>query len=98
MLWFYEAIQNQGKYGQLSGWQKSFWNITKILERGIAEGVFRPIEPFLTTVNILGVCTFYFNAYENLKYVDPNRQLLSPEMIEQQTHAAIDLILTGVMV
>ncbi len=97
MLWFYEAIQNQGKYGQLSGWQKSFWNMTTILERGIAEGIFRPIDPFLTTVNILGVCTFYFNAYENLKYVDPNRQLLSPEMIEQQTHAAIDLILTGVM-
>ncbi len=97
MLWFYEAIQNQGKYGQLSGWQKSFWNMTAILEQGIAEGIFRPIDPFLTTVNILGVCTFYFNAYENLKYVEPNRQLLSPEMIEQQTHAAIDLILTGVM-
>lgn len=97
MLWFYEAIQNQGKYGQLSGWQQSFWNITTILERGIAEGIFRPIDPFLTTINILGVCTFYFNAYENLKYVAPNRQLLSPEMIKQQTHAAIDLILAGVM-
>lgn len=97
MLWFYEAIQNQGRYGQLSGWQKSFWNMTKILERGIAEGVFRQIDPFLTTVNILGVCTFYFNAYENLKYVDPKRQLLSSEMIEQQTQAAIDLVLTGVM-
>lgn len=98
MLWFYEAIQNQGKYGQLSGWQKSFWNIAKILERGIAEGIFRSIDPFLTTVNILGVCTFYFNAYENLKYVDPERQLLSPEMIEQQTQAAINLILAGVMI
>jgi TetR/AcrR family transcriptional regulator len=96
MLWFYEAIQNQGKYGQLSGWQKSFWSMTKILERGIAEGIFRPLDPFLTTINILGVCTFYFNAYENLKYVDPNRQLLSPEMIERQTQEAINLILAGV--
>jgi len=95
MLWFYEAIQNQGKYGQLSGWQKSFWHLTTILERGIAEGIFRSIDPFLTTVNILGICTFYFNAYENLKYVDPARQLLSSEMIEQQTQAAIDLILAG---
>lgn len=97
MLWFYEAIQNQGKYGQLSGWQQGFWNITKTLERGIAEGIFRPIDPFLTTVNILGICTFYFNAYENLKHIDPNRQLLSSEMIEQQTQAAIELILAGVM-
>lgn len=96
MLWFYEAIQNQGKYGELSGWHKSFWSMTKILERGVAEGIFRAVDPFLTTINILGVCTFYFNAYENLKYVDPNRQLLSQEMIEQQTQAAIDLILAGV--
>ncbi len=72
--------------------------MTQILERGIAEGTFRQIDPFLTTVNILGVCTFYFNAYENLKYVDPKRQLLSPEMIEKQTQAALDLIMAGLMI
>jgi TetR/AcrR family transcriptional regulator len=98
MLWFYEAIQNQGQYGQISDWQKSFWSMTTILERGIAEGVFRSLDPFLTTVNILGVCTFYFNAHENLKYLDPNRQLLSPEMIEQQIQEATNLILAGVRV
>jgi TetR/AcrR family transcriptional regulator len=98
MLWFYEAVQNQGQYGQLSGWQKSFWSMTTILERGIAEGVFRSLDPFLTTINILGVCTFYFNAYENLKYLDPNRQLLSSEAIEQQTQEAINLILAGVSI
>jgi TetR/AcrR family transcriptional regulator len=96
MLWFYEALQNQGQYGQMSGWQKSFWNMTTILERGMAAGVFRSLDPFLTTINILGVCTFYFNAHENLKYLDPNRQLLSAEMIEQQTQEAIRLILAGV--
>lgn len=96
MLWFYEAIQNQGKYGELSGWQKSFWNMAKILERGIREGVFRPVDPFLTTINILGVCTFYFNAYENLKYLNPSQHLLSPAMVEKQTQEAIDLIIAGV--
>lgn len=96
MLWFHEAVQNQGKYGQMSGWQQSFWNMTKILERGMAEGVFRSLDPFLTTINILGVCTFYFNAHENLKYLDPTRQLFSPEIIEQQTQEAVDFILAGV--
>ena len=96
MLWFHEAIQNQGQYGQMSGWQKSFWSMTTLLERGIAEGVFRSLDPFLTTINILGVCTFYFNAHENLKYLDPTRQLLSAEMIEHQTQEAIDLILAGI--
>jgi TetR/AcrR family transcriptional regulator len=96
MLWFYEAIQNQGQYGQSSGWQKSFWSMTAILERGMAEGVVRSIDPFLTAINILGVCTFYFNAHENLKYLDPARQLLSSEMIKRQTQAAIDLIWAGI--
>ncbi|MBE9047235.1 TetR/AcrR family transcriptional regulator [Pleurocapsales cyanobacterium LEGE 10410] len=96
MLWFYEAIQNQGQYGQISGWQKSFWSMTAILERGMAEGVFRSLDPFLTTINILGVCTFYFNAHENLKYLDSTRQLLSSEMIKQQTQEAIDLVLAGI--
>lgn len=96
MLWFYEAIQNQGQYGQSSGWQKSFWSITNMLERGMAEGVLRSLDPFLTAVNILGVCTFYFNAHENLKYLDPKRQLLSAEAIEQQTQEAVDLIWAGI--
>lgn len=96
MLWFYEAVQNQGKYGQTSGWQKSFWSIVAILERGMAEGIFRSLDPFVTTVNMIGVCTFYFNAYENLKHLDPTRQLLSPDMIERQTQEAIHLILAGV--
>jgi TetR/AcrR family transcriptional regulator len=96
MLWFYEAIQNQGQYGQSSGWEKSFWSMTTILERGMAEGVVRSIDPFLTAINILGVCTFYFNAHENLKYLDPTRQLLSAEAIDRQIEAAIDLIWAGI--
>lgn len=96
MLWFYEAIQNQGTYGQSSGWQKSFWSMAAILEQGIAEGVLRSIDPFLTAINILGVCTFYFNAHENLKYLDQTRQLLSIEAIDQQTQAAIDFVWAGI--
>ncbi|GGA35090.1 TetR/AcrR family transcriptional regulator [Okeania sp. KiyG1] len=57
-LWFHEAIQNQGKYGELTGWQNSFVFLMGILERGIAEGSFRQIDPFLTTINILGICVF----------------------------------------
>jgi TetR/AcrR family transcriptional regulator len=74
--------------------------MTTILERGIAEGVVRSLDPFLTAINILGVCTFYFNTHENLKYLvkylDPTRQLLSAEAIDRQTQAAIDLIWAGI--
>ena len=96
-LWFHEAIQNQGKYGKLTGWQNSFVFLMGILERGIAEGSFRQIDPFLTTINILGICVFYFDAQENLNYLRPDRQLLSQEMIEKQTQEVINLVLSGVL-
>ncbi len=96
-LWFHEAIQNQGKYGKLSGWQESFVCLVNILERGIAEGSFRQLNPFLTAINILGICVFYFDAQENLNYLKPERQLLSQEMIEKQTQEAINLVLGGVL-
>ena len=96
MLWFQEAIQNHGRYGKQTGWQTGFQAIVKILERGIAEGQFRQIDPFLTAINILGICSFYFDAHENLKYLDSNRQLLSAEMIQQQMEEAISLILAGI--
>lgn len=58
--------------------------------------MFRPLDPCMTTLNIIGVCVFYGNAHENLKHLTPNQDLLSTEMIEQYTQAAIDLILNGV--
>ena len=98
MLWFQEAIQNQGRYGEQTGWQTGFQSIVQILERGIADGQFRQLDAFLTAINILGVCSFYFDACENLKYLDPNRQLLSSEMVQQQTEEVVRLIIAGVTV
>ncbi|MDC0834200.1 TetR family transcriptional regulator [Leptolyngbya valderiana BDU 20041] len=97
MLWFQEALQNQGRYGEQTGWQEGFQSIVKLLEKGINEGVFRKVDPFLTAINILGICSFYFDAHENLKYLEPDRELLSSETIEQQTDAVLDLLVSGLM-
>ncbi|MFN6541146.1 MAG: TetR/AcrR family transcriptional regulator [Nostoc sp. EkiNYC01] len=96
MLWFQEANQNQGKYFKQGNWQENFAYLIKILERGMAEGCFRQLDPFLTTLHIVGVCNLYFNAYENIKHTRPDLQLLSPEMIEQHTQAAVNFILAAV--
>ncbi|MEM8642774.1 MAG: TetR/AcrR family transcriptional regulator [Cyanobacteria bacterium P01_G01_bin.54] len=98
MLWFQEAIQNQGRYGEETGWQAGFQSIVQILERGIVEGTFRPLNSFLTAINILGICSFYFDAHENLKYLNPNCDLLSAEMIQQQTEEVLRLVLLGIRV
>jgi TetR/AcrR family transcriptional regulator len=96
MLWFQEANQNQGKYFKLGNWQETFAYIIKVLERGIAEGTFRQLDPFVTCIQIIGICTFYFNAHENIKHITPDVDRLSPEMIEKYTQAAVNLILAGV--
>lgn len=96
MLLFQEASQNQGKYFTKTNWQQAINLLTSLLEQGIQAGVFRPLDPYMTTLNIIGVCVFYGNAHENLKHLTPNQDLLSAEMIEQYTQAAIDLILNGV--
>lgn len=96
MLWFQEANQNQGKYFKLGNWQKTFAHIIKVLERGVAEGTFRQLDPFLVCLQIAGICTFYFNAHENIKHLTPDVDRLSSEMIEKYTQEAINLILAGV--
>ncbi|TFI51142.1 TetR/AcrR family transcriptional regulator [Mastigocladus laminosus UU774] len=96
MLLFQEATQNQGKYFTQTNWQQVIDLLTVLLERGLKAGIFRPLDSYMTTLNIIGICVFYGNAYENLKHLTPNQDLLSAEMIEQYTQAAIDLVLNGI--
>jgi hypothetical protein len=56
----------------------------------------RSIDPFLIAIDIIAVCSFYFDARENLQHIDSTRELLSPEAVEQHNQEAINLILAGV--
>jgi hypothetical protein len=38
-----------------------------IWERGMAAGVFRPLDPFQSTINIMGTCLFYFIGAGNIQ-------------------------------
>jgi AcrR family transcriptional regulator len=93
---FHEAIQNQGEYYKSTGFPTLFRSLIVILDRGIAQGCFRPLDPLLTAINIVGTCVFYFMAHENLKHLCPDKQMLSSDMIEQHRQEAIALIMAGV--
>lgn len=96
MLLFQEAIQNKGKYFKLTNWQEPINLLAAILERGMESGLFRQIDVQMTTLNIIGICTFYANAYENMKHLNPEQDLLNQETIERYTQAAIQLVLSGI--
>ena len=91
-----EAIQNKGKYYPKQLGNILYGTMIQVLERGIKSGVFRQLEPRHTAVNIVGACSFYFTAQENLKYLWPGKRLLSKELLQSHTQESIDLIMAGV--
>jgi TetR/AcrR family transcriptional regulator len=96
MLWFQEASQNQGAYFKECNVLNLHQHLLKVLDRGIAEGCFRPLKPFLALTHILSVCLFYFTVHENWKHLAPDIDRLSPQMIEEHTQEAIAFILAAV--
>jgi TetR/AcrR family transcriptional regulator len=96
MLWFQEASQNQGLYFKQSNVLGLHEHLLKVLERGMAAGFFRQLDPFLTLTHILSVCMFYFTVHENWKHLTPDIDRLSSEMLEKHTEAAIKFVLAGV--
>ncbi|MBO3459486.1 TetR/AcrR family transcriptional regulator [Aetokthonos hydrillicola Thurmond2011] len=96
MLWFQEACQNQGAYFRECNVLNLHQHLLKVLHRGMAEGCFRPLEPFLALTHILSVCLFYFTVHENWKHLTPDIDRLSPKMIEEHTQEAIAFILAAV--
>jgi TetR/AcrR family transcriptional regulator len=75
---------------------KLFNSLISILQRGVAVGAFRPLEPRQTAVNIVGACAFYFVVNENLKYLWAEQQMLSQEMLDEHAREAIEPIVAGV--
>jgi TetR/AcrR family transcriptional regulator len=97
MLWFQEASQNQGAYFKECQVLNLHEHLLKILERGIAEGVFRPLKPFLALTHILSVCLFYFTVQENWQHLTPEIDRLSSQMIEEHIEEATAFILAAVI-
>jgi TetR/AcrR family transcriptional regulator len=91
----HEAMQNEGKYFKLTGWEAPIGLGIQLLQKGIDEGYFRPHNPWLMMIHIMGITTFYFNAENNLRNVNPDWQWQTPEALEEMTASAIALILGG---
>lgn len=97
MILFQEASQNRGKYVEGIGFKQIFEIIVTALERGMADGSFRPLDPWFTAIQIAGVVSFYFTTYENMKHIAPDWwDLRNPEMIARHKREAIELVLRGI--
>lgn len=96
LIMCYEALQNQGEYYKRANIQSIDAQLIAILERGVADGSFRPLEPRLTGTDIMGICVFYFLGREGIKHLFPGKRMLSKQILQLHVQQAIDLILAGV--
>ncbi|WP_224095696.1 TetR/AcrR family transcriptional regulator [Nostoc sp. MS1] len=95
-IMFHESVQNQGKYYQHSSSVSIDTILISILQRGVEEGSFRPLDPFGSAINIMGTCLFYFIGAGNIKHFPQGKRLLSKAMLKSHAQEAISLILAGV--
>lgn len=96
MIMFHEAVQNQGQHYKRSSSLSIDKTLVEILERGVATGAFRQLDPFQSAINIMGTCLFYFVGIGNIQHYPQGKRLLSKAMLEQHSQEAIALILAGV--
>ena len=93
----HEAMNNEGKYFQLAGWEVPINLVMEVLQRGVDRGCFRPLNPWLTIIHIIGAITFYFNAENNLQQICPDYEFRSLESLEELTESVTSFILAGVL-
>ncbi|HEY9777276.1 MAG TPA: TetR/AcrR family transcriptional regulator [Planktothrix sp.] len=97
-IFFYEGLQNKGKYYSQIGIASLYGPLQSIIERGMASGKFKPVDALHASVNIIGICAFYYCSMENVKHLWPGgTDLSSDEMREQHKRTAIQQIFGGLL-
>ncbi|OJJ12533.1 TetR family transcriptional regulator [Roseofilum reptotaenium AO1-A] len=91
-----EAVQNQGAYYQNSSSESIDTTLISILERGVATGTFRSLDPFQSAINIMGICLFYFIGAGNIQQIPKGKRMFSKKMLKQHSQESIALVLAGV--
>lgn len=95
-IMFHEAVQNKGKFYKSSSSVGIDTALVEILQQGVATGVFRPLNPFQSAINIMGTCLFYFIGAGNIEKFIQGKRLFSKELLEEHSQEAITFILAGV--
>ncbi|MGH9547717.1 MAG: hypothetical protein ACRD3W_00015, partial [Terriglobales bacterium] len=97
-IFFYEGIQNKGKfYGRIA--IASLYNpVVEVLKRGMESGIFRStMDPLHTAVNIIGACVFYYCSFENVKHLWPaGTDLLSEDIVSEHKRQVVEFAVNGV--
>jgi AcrR family transcriptional regulator len=98
-IFFYEGIQNKGRFYSQIAITSLYTPIVDILRRGTEAGKFRDVDPLHAAVNIVGMCVFYYCNIDNVKHLWPaGTNPLSDEMKEMHRRMAAEQTVASVLV
>ncbi|MBS2002023.1 MAG: TetR/AcrR family transcriptional regulator [Cyanobacteria bacterium SZAS LIN-5] len=97
-IFFYEGIQNKGKFYSQIAITSLYAPLVDILKRGSESKQFRELDPLHAAVNIIGMCVFYFCSIDNVKHLWPaGTNPLCPEMIDMHRRMAVEQTVASVL-
>ena len=95
-LFALENIQNDGAFYSRSG-GKVYRTLAGIIERGVADGAFRPQDPGHAAVNIMGACVHFFNVSSNIRTLWPKDKADSTASMITHWRAVVDFVMCAVL-
>lgn len=98
-IFFYEGIQNKGKFYSQIAITALYTPLVDIIRRGIEAGQFRAVDPLHAAVNMIGMCVFYYCSIDNVKHLWPSgTNPLSDEMKEMHRLTAAEQTVAGLLI
>ncbi|CAN5487308.1 TetR/AcrR family transcriptional regulator [soil metagenome] len=98
-IFFYEGIQNKGKFYSQIAITALYAPLVDIIRRGIQSGQFREVDPLHAAVNMIGMCVFYYCSIDNVKHLWPaGTNPLSDQMKELHRRMAAEQTVASVLV
>jgi len=70
--------------------------LISVIQKAVAEGHIRPVDPIQLTISIIGMCLYPFIAQPLLEKIIPGLEVQSDEFLSRRSDEIFDLIWQGV--
>ena len=91
-MFLLESIQNQGQHYKKLGMPSIYRSLEDVLRRGVRQGVFRKMNAHNASVNIIGLCSYYFCATNNFVQDESSEEPLSAKAIARHSREVLAFV------
>jgi TetR/AcrR family transcriptional regulator len=90
LLFALENARDEPQYRGKKGEATAF--IVEIIERGIAAGEFREVDVRFAALNVVSICTHFFNSRQNLRSLWRKEQRADADLVKQHEKWALEFV------